>query len=88
MPDDLGPVVTGVFDVMLALTLALERKGYLVREEIAAVLTTVKEQIEAQEGGPTMRTRLAEWLLPVFKAPVAGEQARARLTVINGGGNG
>jgi hypothetical protein len=25
--DDLGPVVTGIFDVMLTLGLALERKG-------------------------------------------------------------
>src|SRR5215831_8560212 len=65
--DDLGPVVTRMFDVALALSLALERKGFLLREEIAAVLRTAKDQIEAQEGGTTKRTLPAEWLLPVLE---------------------
>ena len=82
---DVGPLITGVFDVLFAFAVAIERKGLLERREIAATLRTVKEQVEAQQGGPTKRSTLAEWLLPAFEAPAAGEQARLRFSVIDGG---
>jgi hypothetical protein len=86
--DDLGPIITGVLDVLLAFSIALERRGLLTRAEIADTLRTVKDQVEAQEGDrPTRRTAVADWLLPVFDAPIAGADARSRLHVIDGGGS-
>jgi hypothetical protein len=85
--DDLGPVITGALDVLLAFSIALERRGLLTRAEIADTLRTVKDQVEAQEGGRTRRSAVAEWMLPVFDAPIAGADARSRFQVIDGGGS-
>jgi hypothetical protein len=84
--DDLAPVVLGVFDVTFAFAKALEVKGLLSRQEIAAMPSVVKEQAEEQAGGPTPRSKLAEILLPAVTLPIAGAQARARFRVVEGDG--
>jgi hypothetical protein len=82
---DLGAFAGGMLDVLFAFSLALERKGLLTRAEIADTLRQVKSQVEAQEGAGTKRAAVAELMLQAFDMPVAGDQARARLEVVEGG---
>jgi hypothetical protein len=77
---DLGAVVSGIFDVIFAFTIALERKRVLERGEIVDVL----KQVAAQEAAPTARAALADLMLKAFDTPVAGDQARARLRLVLG----
>jgi hypothetical protein len=83
-PDEIGYFVLGCLDVVFAFSLALEKKGLLDRSEIVDALTQVREQSLAQEGRKTSRTAVAEVMLQAFAMPVAGEQARARLRVVEG----
>jgi hypothetical protein len=85
---DLGAFASGMLDVLFAFSLALERKGLLDRAEIVEILRQVTAQVEAQEGTPTKRGAVAELMLQAFDMPVAGEQARARLRLVDGGGPG
>jgi hypothetical protein len=48
-------------------------------------LTKVQQQILAQEGRRTSRTAVVEVMLQAFALAVAGEPARARLRVLDGG---
>jgi hypothetical protein len=82
---EIGAFVTGALDVLFAFSLALECKGLLTRAEIVDALTQVQHQIEAQEGGSTKRTAVASLMLEAFRMPVAGDQARARWRVVDGG---
>ena len=82
---DLGAFASGMLDVVFAFSVVLERKGLLSRSEIADTLRQVKAQVEAQEGVGTKRAAVAELMLQAFDMPVAGDQARARLQVVEGG---
>jgi hypothetical protein len=82
-PDEIGHFVVGCLDVLFAFSLALEKKGLLDRAEIVDALTQVKEQSLAQEGRRTARTAVAEVMLQAFAMPVAGNQARARLRLVD-----
>jgi hypothetical protein len=84
-PDEIGHFVLGCLDVVFAFSLALEKKGLLDRAEIVDALTQVKEQSLAQEGRRTARTAVAEIMVQALRLPVAGDQARARLRVLDGG---
>ena len=86
IPDDqIGAFASGMLDVLFAFAIVLERRGLLARSEIAAALAVVQKQAEEQEGKRTARTLVAELMRKAFDLPFAGEQARARLTVIDGG---
>jgi hypothetical protein len=84
--NELGAVVGGMLDVVFAFSLALERKGLLARSEIVDTLSQVQQQIAAQEGPASKRGAVAELMLAAFATPRAGEQARARFRVVDGGG--
>jgi hypothetical protein len=83
--DDPGHFLLGCLDVVFAFSLALEKKGLLDRSEIVDTLTQVRDQSLAQEGRRTARTAVAEVMLQAFAMPVAGDQARGRLRVLEGG---
>jgi hypothetical protein len=82
-PDEIGYFVVGCLDVLFAFSLALEKKGLLDRSEIVDALTQVRDQSLAQEGRRTARTAVAEVMLQAFSLPVAGDQARARLRLVD-----
>lgn len=81
----LGEFISGLFDVMFAFSLALERAGLLDRAEIVDMLRHVQEQVTAQQG-PSPRTLIADLMLKAFDVPHVGADARSRLRVIDGGG--
>ena len=80
---DLGAFAGGMLDVLFAFTIALERKGLLDRAELVDVLRQVKDQVAAQEGTSTKRGAVAELMLQAFDMPVAGDQARSRLRLVD-----
>jgi hypothetical protein len=83
--DQLGAFACGMMDVIFAFSIVLERHGLLQRAEIADVLAEVQQQAQKQDGQPTARTLVATLMRQSFGLPVAGEQARARFKVIDGG---
>jgi hypothetical protein len=80
-----GEFLAGALDVVFAFAVALERKGVLSRAEIAEALRQVIAQVDAQEGGPTGRVVVADVMRQAFDMPAAGEQARLRLKLLDGG---
>lgn len=82
--DELGEIINGILDVLLAFSLALEARGVLSRAEIAAMLGAIRQQAEAQQG-PSKRTLIAELMQAVFDLPQGGADARSRLRLVDGG---
>ncbi len=83
MSADLGAFASGMLDVIFAFSIVLERKGLMDRAEIVDTLRQV--QAQTTRDGPAARSTVVDLMLQAFNIPVAGEQARARLTVIAGG---
>jgi hypothetical protein len=85
--EDLSAFLSGFLDVLFAFSIVLERRGVLTRQEIADALGEVQEQIEEQEGQPDpVRAKVAQLMRQAFDLPFAGDQARARLRLVDGGG--
>jgi hypothetical protein len=80
----LGAFASGMCDVLFAFAVVLERRGLLSRADIADTLTEVQAQIAAQEGSQPGRGVVVELMRQAFALPIAGDQARARLRVIEG----
>ncbi len=80
----LAPAISGLFDVVFAFAIVLERRGLLSRADIAETLRTVQVQIAEQEGPASARAVIAELMIAAFDLPTAGPAARARFTVIDG----
>lgn len=82
-------VISGMADCIFAFGQLLANKGLLDRSELAAAFSeAVKSGTAQQEGfGGNVESRIlmASILAGVFSAPLAGEQARSRLRVVDGG---
>jgi hypothetical protein len=83
--NDDAKALVGLADCLFALCRLLEIKGLLTRAELAELLTEAREAIIAQEGGVNGRVAVADFLIRAFQMPVAGEDARSRWQVLDGG---
>lgn len=81
--EDLAAFASGMLDVLFAFSLALERKGLLLRSEVVELLDQVQEQVDEREGCPTPRRAVATLMLQAFALPLAGD--RSGFQVIVGG---
>ena len=84
--DRVADFVQGTLDVVFAFAVTLERKGLLSRSDLAEMLSTAQEQqAERDRALHPARAGVIELMRQAFDMPVAGEQARARFRVIEGG---
>jgi hypothetical protein len=81
----IGPLISGLLDVMFAFAIILEQRGVLSREELVEGLIVMQAEIAEQEGGPSARSTVVDMMTEAFRLPIAGKQTRARFTVIDGG---
>src|SRR5947209_2707527 len=83
-----GEVISGVLDVMLAFGCALAERGLLERHEIAAEMQKVVQQQLRQDGQPSPRQYAPDSLRRFFSAQVRpGGRGAAGLVPIEGGKN-
>jgi hypothetical protein len=86
-PKELGDLMSGVLDVILAFACELTNVGLLERREIAMAMQRVLEQQTRRDGGPTPAVQYpAASLLKFFSTPVMENgRGRAGLVAIDGG---